>query len=470
MALSITCPACQTSLSLDQSLAGKKVRCPRCQAVLDVPAAAGGGDENVWTALQAKPRLTPGNRVPREAPAEPVPAPRRRVASPLPVGWIIGGVAVGLGLIVGVCVLVLVLVHEEPPPPQPAAFVQMQGPGVNIKVELPNEFPQIVLPPEIVQNNPVPPVQPIVIPPPVVVQPPVKQPPVKQPPIVKQPPAKLEDPDPINRALAKVRAGSAFSQAEGSKELHKLEPVDKRRAEVVEALKRVANTPAGSAGRADAVRALARWGTKADVPFLIGLIDHQDRAVREAVITTLGEWKDPRAADPVAQRLVNGDDRPWASQALKEIGSSGEPPVIELLRHPDAGVRREACRVLRVIAGKAGHAALVEATDDPDAGVVQAAREALPAALRPPIYGPNQFIKLNVHVRNPKAWPEIEAKLKKLADAPKAILRASTSGDYKWVELAPVNTDAETFARRITFARIVAVHGKQRLIYIDPGK
>jgi HEAT repeat protein len=252
--------------------------------------------------------------------------------------------------------------------------------------------------------------------------------------------------------------------------LLKIEPVEARRGEVVEALKKVAATPGGFAGRAEAIRALARWGTKDDVPFLLGLIDHNDQAVREAVIVTLGQWKDARAADALAQRLVNGQDRPWASQALKDIGPSAEKPVIDMLRHADAGVRVEACRVLRVIAGKAGQAALVEAAEDPDDVVVQAAREALPPALRPPVYGPKQFLKLNVHVRNPKAWPEIEAKLRKLADAPKAVMKVSTSGDYKWVEMAPVNSDAETFARRITFAKIIAVHADQRLIYIDPGK
>jgi len=247
--------------------------------------------------------------------------------------------------------------------------------------------------------------------------------------------------------------------------------VEKRRAEVVQALKKVAGAPAGFAARGDAVKALGRWGTKDDLPFLLGLIDHNEAGVRAAVLVTLGQWKDPRSADPVAQRLVDGQDRPWASQALKEIGPAAEKPVIELLQHRDKGVRIEACRVLKVITGKNGQAALMKATDDVDSGVVEAARAALPPDLGPPVYGPNQFMQVNVHVRNAKDWPEIEAKIRKLADAPKAVLKVrTTSGDHKWVDLAPVNSDAETFARRINFAKVTAVHNKQRLIYIDPGK
>jgi hypothetical protein len=43
----------------------------------------------------------------------------------------------------------------------------------------------------------------------------------------------------------------------------------------------------------------------------------------------------------------------------------------------------------------------------------------------------------------------------------------NTSGECKWVELAPVKSDAETFARTINFARVTAVHNNPRLIYVE---
>src|SRR5262245_55122935 len=87
MSLSITCPTCQSVLSPDPALAGKKIRCPGCRTVLDVPAPGPSGDENVWAALQTKARPTSGGRVPQEE--SPIVAPRR-ADSPLPVGWIVG--------------------------------------------------------------------------------------------------------------------------------------------------------------------------------------------------------------------------------------------------------------------------------------------------------------------------------------------------------------------------------------------
>jgi hypothetical protein len=463
MALSVTCPQCGSMLNLDPALAGERVRCPHCHAVVDVPASG----QRVESAIRDEPPQMKNPRgVSRRVADEDAPAPRRAadgddpdsfrrrdVSKPLPVGWIVGGIGAGVGVVVLAIVLVLIFVREEPPPP---AFFQVQGPGgMNIKMELPQDFAKQMQEAQqqfqqgMPQNVP-----PIVIPP------------IEFNPAQAEP----EDPDPINRALKKLRSDNIFAQRDGAKELLNLEPVEKRRKEVVQTLKQAAAAPGNAPFRGEAVKAIGRWGTKDEAPFLLDLIDHNDHNVRQAVLVILGQWKEARGADPVAQRLVDSQDRPWASQALKEIGPAAEKPVIELLQHKDRGVRIEACKVLKVIAGKEGQAALVKALDDVDDQVVQAARTALPPELRPPVYGPNQFMQLNVHVRNAKAWPDIEAKLRKLADAPKAVLKVKTSGDYKWVDLAPVNCDAETFARRITFAKVGAVYNDRRLIYVDSGK
>ena len=44
------------------------------------------------------------------------------------------------------------------------------------------------------------------------------------------------------------------------------------------------------------------------------------------------------------------------------------------------------------------------------------------------------------------------------------------SGAYYWVAVAPVNGDADGFARKVNFAKVVAVHMNQRLIYLDTGR
>lgn len=41
MAVSITCPHCQSRLSLRDELVGKRIRCPRCQQILEIQPASG---------------------------------------------------------------------------------------------------------------------------------------------------------------------------------------------------------------------------------------------------------------------------------------------------------------------------------------------------------------------------------------------------------------------------------------------
>ena len=40
MALSVTCPGCKATLRVKEELAGKKVKCPRCEAAVPISAAA----------------------------------------------------------------------------------------------------------------------------------------------------------------------------------------------------------------------------------------------------------------------------------------------------------------------------------------------------------------------------------------------------------------------------------------------
>jgi hypothetical protein len=69
-----------------------------------------------------------------------------------------------------------------------------------------------------------------------------------------------------------------------------------------------------------------------------------------------------------------------------------------------------------------------------------------------------------------EAWPALEKRIRALADAPDPIFKVSRSGEYQWVDMAPVNSDAQAFARRISFGNIVAIHNDQRLIYVESGR
>jgi hypothetical protein len=95
-------------------------------------------------------------------------------------------------------------------------------------------------------------------------------------------------------------------------------------------------------------------------------------------------------------------------------------------------------------------------------------RSAAPPVSRVPVYGPKQTLTLNIHIRNANVWPDIQARLKALLDSPKGTVKLNTiSGEYYWVAVAPVKGEADGFARKVNFAKVVAVHMNQRLIYLD---
>jgi hypothetical protein len=76
-----------------------------------------------------------------------------------------------------------------------------------------------------------------------------------------------------------------------------------------------------------------------------------------------------------------------------------------------------------------------------------------------------------IHVENPQAWPALEARIKALADAPKPQTKILTSGAYKHFEIAPVNCDAETFARKLsTFLQIQLASNQGRIINCESGQ
>jgi HEAT repeat protein len=102
--------------------------------------------------------------------------------------------------------------------------------------------------------------------------------------------------------------------------------------------------------RAAAAKALAVWGSKAQVPELLeALKSSRDHPERLAIIDALGKLGDQRAAAPIAARLTDRSDRSAAAQALIAIGTPAETEVLKYLDHADAPVRVEAQKILKSI-------------------------------------------------------------------------------------------------------------------------
>jgi HEAT repeats len=275
--------------------------------------------------------------------------------------------------------------------------------------------------------------------------------------------------DPISRALAQLSSDDLSNQRTACKSLAAMKVDGQRQAEVVQAVKKMIGARPPLGPRAQGVGVLAVWGTAADVPYLLRLLDDRDGEVEEAAIVALGKMKDPSAADILALRLYS-PQRAATSEALKDMGPAAESAVRQQLTSTDNNVRIEAIKVLKVIGTVASQQDLIELAGDEDPGVAQAAREALPANLRPAVWGPQQTITLNVHVANQQAWPAIEAQIRALADSPDPKCKWDRSGEYMLVTLSPVKVDPGTFARKINFGKIVAVHTDQRLIYVESGR
>jgi formylglycine-generating enzyme required for sulfatase activity len=287
------------------------------------------------------------------------------------------------------------------------------------------------------------------------------------------PPVELppDNVDPISLAIAQLSSDDVYDQDAGCKLLAALKVDGQRQAEVVQAVRKMLDARERIRPRVQGIRALAVWGTAAEVPYLLRLLDDANLGVQEAAIVALGRLKDARAADMLASRLNAVWQRAAASEALKEIGPAAESAVRNQLYSTDNYARIEAIKILKVIGSPASRKDLIKLADDYYTDVAQAAREALPPELRPPVVDLKLCVTLNVHLADDRAWPALEAQIKALADSPNPMCKSRRQGDYLWVTLGPVNVDTATFARKIRFGKIVAVHpGHPGLIYVETGK
>jgi predicted Zn finger-like uncharacterized protein len=104
--------------------------------------------------------------------------------------------------------------------------------------------------------------------------------------------------------------------------------------------------------RADALNAIAVWGSKESTPALLKVLGdfRGEGAGGDAhVIAVLGALKDPAAAQALARGLTHPRERGAVGWALRAIGPGAEGAVIPFVSSVDQGARIEACRVLAAI-------------------------------------------------------------------------------------------------------------------------
>jgi hypothetical protein len=186
---------------------------------------------------------------------------------------------------------------------------------------------------------------------------------------------------PLNRALAGLKSSDVDSRESALEQLAQMRPLRQRRNDVLRALAGPV-TSADVRMKALAIEAVGVWGTHAEVPVLLKLLDTTDYYPRRAVIKALGRLKHPAAIEPIARRLCDELDSSEAVEALVAFGPAAEQAALHVLAGDDSTARAGACKVLEKVGTRHSVAALKAAKNDPDNWVRSAASRALKSLSR----------------------------------------------------------------------------------------
>jgi hypothetical protein len=180
----------------------------------------------------------------------------------------------------------------------------------------------------------------------------------------------------LTRAVEDVKAGRVKG-AHAADRLAKAIPVEGRRKNVVDVLTAAVKGQEDGSLRPAAAKALTTWATAQDVPTFIDLLNDKNVRVRKAAFDGLGELKDAKGAEAVAQKMSELAARRDAFASLKAMGKVAEKPVLGLLNDRDWKVRAEACKLLGEIGTNESLAALKKAQADSNAFVAREAAKAV---------------------------------------------------------------------------------------------
>jgi hypothetical protein len=203
------------------------------------------------------------------------------------------------------------------------------------------------------------------------------------PPAINEPLNIPRPPTNLDEAMAGLQSGDPARQLLAANWLARTNVDAARQAEIAKALQPLLADAAKNLQTA-AMKALVPWATTDNVPAIIGVVQNdefslQTNEARHLGMEALGRLKDERGVAPVAQRLSNIHDRSFASKALIAMGPMAEKEVARYLENKDAGIQREACRILKMIGTKASIPALEAASKNRNRMMANAAKDALNA-------------------------------------------------------------------------------------------
>jgi hypothetical protein len=183
----------------------------------------------------------------------------------------------------------------------------------------------------------------------------------------------------VGQLLDDLRGEDPDKKLDAADRLGNGEPLPKRRAEAARALEALLDPKGNEVIRRSAVRALGVWGDAKTVPLLLERLgeEEKDVFVKALAIEALGQLKDGKAAEAVANCLADLLLRYYAAKSLRAMGSPAEKAVLKMVEHKDAATRAEACKVLADIGTKASVPVLQNAAKDPNPGIANAANQAL---------------------------------------------------------------------------------------------
>ncbi len=186
----------------------------------------------------------------------------------------------------------------------------------------------------------------------------------------------------LDKILADLKGSNRFQRQSVVRQLANIEP-SQRRAEVASSLEALARE-SDLFVRMEAIKALAVWGTKEQVPLLLQVLQEKSphsTLTRLRALEALAQIKDEQTAEAVAECLIDLGLRAQAARALLALGSKAEKVVLKYLTNQDRFVRWEVCKLLKEIGTSASVPALDQLLRNP-APENEWAREALEAIAR----------------------------------------------------------------------------------------
>lgn len=106
---------------------------------------------------------------------------------------------------------------------------------------------------------------------------------------------------------------------------------------------------------------IKKWGTEANIPTLLKLLDGLESSSRNDAMECLAKISTSQeTADKIASLLLDETDRYAASQALKKMGARAEIAVLPMLENDDEEIRSAICDVLREVGAKSSIAPLTK--------------------------------------------------------------------------------------------------------------